>query len=230
MINQIAYEFTKEKIGLREIDGVENHPMIVLSHHLTGHSTLKPSKDVDSTIPWCSSWVNFAVVVACIRTNPKRAFEMLQAKGFSDSAMVKCFDYAGVSYGSRNYDTGDFIEAPTWSAASRSWDNWGVAVPFDQARKGDLVRLTRDGGGHICFLDEDELGKIYLRVLGGNQSNKICSANNYLRSRVVCVRRGKVPLKKVEKKIEVESKKEIKQPEKKKGFFSKLKKLLKFWG
>lgn len=189
MINLEAYLFTIENIGLAEIKGAKDNRMIEVAHRLTNIEGAKGGTDTDS-IPWCSSWVVLAIVCANIRRNPKRAFEMLKARGLEDSVIKECFEYAKKSWDDRTIETGVPVIPPTWSANSKSWDTWGQSVSFDQARRGDVVRLTRDGGGHVAFLDEDSLGKIMLTLLGGNQSDKICSANYYSRTRLVHVRRG----------------------------------------
>jgi hypothetical protein len=190
MITREAYNFTLKYVGTKEVVGPDNNPMITIAHHLCGLSIENPTIDVDSSIPWCSSWVNLAIVCACIRRNPKRAVEMLQKRGIKSTVIVKCFLYAKMSLSYMNIDTGEEIVAPTWSANSKSWDTWGVAIPFDQAQRGDLVRLTRDGGGHISFLDEDSLGILSLKILGGNQSDQVCSSNRYSKTRLVHVRRA----------------------------------------
>lgn len=190
MINREAYDFTREYIGTKEIDGPQNNRMVVVAHRLTNMSSANPKGDVDSSIPWCSSWVVLAIVCANIRRNPKRAIEMLERRGIELSVIKECFVYAKVNFDvMKQVDTLVPVVPPTWSASSKSWDTWGQAVSFDQAQRGDIVRLTRDGGGHVAFLDEDSLGKIMLTLLGGNQSNKVCSSNSYARTRLVHVRR-----------------------------------------
>lgn len=195
MVNNIskeAYSICLQFRGVHEFQGSANNRLIVVAHHLTGCSIEHPSVDVDSTIPWCSSWVNLMVVLANIRANPGAAFDMLEDKGFRFSFIKELFKLVGKSYDSdARHFTGREIVPPTWSAASKSWDAWGEEVPFNEAKRGDLVRLTRDGGGHIAFLDDDTLGVLFSRLLGGNQADKV-GTNNYSRSRVVTIRRSLV--------------------------------------
>jgi len=56
----------------------------------------------------------------------------------------------------------------TRSAAALSWRNWGRET---EPRKGAIAVLTRNGGGHVAFLDRLSGGQAYL--LGGNQSNAV---------------------------------------------------------
>jgi hypothetical protein len=189
-ISRDAYNLAREYVGLKEIDGTENNPIIALAHHLCRISVIDPTSDVDSSIPWCSSWVNLCVVGANARRNPKGTADMLRKKGFTGVTIAKVFEFAKVPIQFTNIDTGVEIIEPTWSANSKSWDTWGESMPFEHAERGDIIRFTRDGGGHVAFLDEDSLGKVMLSVFGGNQSNKVSSSNMYARSRLVHVRLG----------------------------------------
>lgn len=69
---------------------------------------------------------------------------------------------------------------PTYSAAAKSWLDWGI--PLDGAREGAITivqRKSASGGGaagtpsgfHVGFLVSDSTGS--LRLLGGNQSNQV---------------------------------------------------------
>ncbi|WP_298621534.1 MULTISPECIES: TIGR02594 family protein [Pseudomonadota] len=63
----------------------------------------------------------------------------------------------------------------TGSNAAQSFKDWGEAV--DQPERGDLAVFDRGGGkGHVGFFDGfNEDGTI--RVLGGNQGDKVSVAN-----------------------------------------------------
>ena len=189
MICREAYNLAREYVGLKEIAGPENNLLIVLAHDLCGIRPQTTTHDIDSTIPWCSSWVNLCIVGANARRNPKATWDGLARKGFTNSVIRMVFDFAKVPQQTRATDTGLNIYNPTWSAASKSWDTWGVSIPFEKAQRGDIIRFTRDGGGHVAFLDEDSLGKIMLTVFGGNQADTVSSSNMYARSRLVQVRR-----------------------------------------
>ncbi len=188
-VNKEAYSLTLKYKGVSEIVGTKNNRMIVVAHHLTGCSIETPNEDVDSTIPWCSSWMNLAIVCANIKFNPFGMADVLYKRGISLDVIKECFVFAGVDFDKwHKHKTGIAVVEPTWSAASKSWDTWGVSVPFDQVAKGDIVRLTRDGGGHVAFLDDEKKGLIRTQLLGGNQMDKVCSAK-YLSNRIVTIRR-----------------------------------------
>lgn len=61
------------------------------------------------------------------------------------------------------------IQAP-YSLAARSYETWGVAL--EEPTLGAVVVFKRAGGGHVgLYVGERADGT--LRVLGGNQSNKV---------------------------------------------------------
>lgn len=187
-ITREAYEFTKNYIGLTEIKGPQDNRMIEVAHRLCKVEGPKGAPSTDE-IPWCSAWVVLAIVCANIKRNPALAYEMLKNKGFEEILIKECFAYAFVSWADRTRNTLAPVVPPTWSASSKSWDKWGEPVLTAKAQRGDLVRLTRDGGGHIAFLDDDAIKYPTMTLLGGNQSNKVCSSSSYSPARVVCVRR-----------------------------------------
>ncbi len=194
-ITREAYNIAREYQGLKEIKGPQDEQFIALAHYLCGIHPGNLSApllmvDIDSTVPWCSSWVNLCIVAACARRNPKKTVDMLRAKGFGGITIVKVFDFAKVHANMMDIDTGEAIKAPTWSANSKSWDSWGQSIPVAQAKRGDLIRITRDGGGHVAFLDEETPGRVMLSLFGGNQADQVCSANSFARTRLVQVRRA----------------------------------------
>lgn len=188
-ITKEAYLFSLECIGVKEVPGPLDNPMIEVAHQLTKYESEKGAKYSDE-VPWCSSWAVLCIVVANIRRNPWAGYLALHKRGHSDEFIEKVFDFAGAAWGARGTDTGLSFVPPTWSASSKSWDTWGYAVNPSEAKRGDLVRFTRDGGGHIAFLDEDSMGRLFVKVVGGNQNNMVCSSNSYSRLRVVHVRRA----------------------------------------
>lgn len=189
-INKEAYLICLSFLGQKEIDGLKNNPIIEVAHALTKISSETPKGDVDSSIPWCSSWVVFCIMLANIRRNPGASYLALKNRNHSNAFIKKVFDFAGVDFSLQNKNTGLSFVPPTWSANSKSWDTWGYAVSPSEAKRGDLVRFTREGGGHIAFLDEDSMGRLFVKVVGGNQNNMVCSSNSYSRLRVVHVRRA----------------------------------------
>lgn len=185
-----VYAVSSEYLGLSEISGPKDNRMIEVAHRLCNVEGDSGGSSTDE-IPWCSSWIVLCMVLANIRRNPHRSDLVLKARKIPGSVIDELFSYAKVPLASREVDSGKEFIHPTWSASSKSWDSWGVEVPNGQAQRGDLLRLTRDGGGHITQMDEDKLGLIMLKCLGGNQSNKVTSSTSYLRSRLVHIRRAK---------------------------------------
>lgn len=57
---------------------------------------------------------------------------------------------------------------------ARKWLEWGKEVALKDARRGDTVVTSRDGGHHVALFDRIEGGRVYL--LGGNQGNKVSIA------------------------------------------------------
>lgn len=96
-----------------------------------------------------------------------------------------------------------FVNAIAWmlrrdrsrSAAARSWLAHGASVPLTEATVGsDIVVLSRGGSptaGHVGFFagfDESEEGQALVRVLGGNQGNRVSIAS-FPVDRVLGIRR-----------------------------------------
>lgn len=190
-IEKEMYAFLVSHDQLAEIPGKKDHPMIVLSHKLCGVVGQKTKATSIDEIPWCSSMMVLACVVANIRRNPKKAIAMLKNRGFSDAIILECFVVAGVNYTAMaSIDTGKIIVPPTWSAAAKSWREWGYTVAVEKAERGDLACTTRSGGNHVACVDEDKIGRFFMTLFGPNQDNKICSGNWYARSRLVTVRRS----------------------------------------
>lgn len=189
MIERDAYAWTKEHIGLKEIPGPLDTRLIEVAHRLCFIEGPRGGTNTDE-IPWCSSWVNLAIVVANIKRNPGAGFQLLKEKSFELDFINEVFNIANVDFKAmRSVNTGQAIVSPTWSASSLSWDKWGGPVFPENARRGDIVRLTRAGGGHVAFLDEDYMGLINVQLLGGNQGDTV-KASIFPFNRVVSIRRA----------------------------------------
>ena len=80
----------------------------------------------------------------------------------------------------------------TGSLMARSYANWGEPVDISQAKRGDVVVLSRGAppSGHVGFFDRAENGYIYL--LGGNQGDQV-NISPYKVDRLVAIRRPKQP-------------------------------------
>ncbi|WP_009962996.1 TIGR02594 family protein [Verrucomicrobium spinosum] len=57
---------------------------------------------------------------------------------------------------------------------ARKWLEWGQEVKLKDAKRGDTVVTSRDGGHHVALFDRLEGGRVYL--LGGNQGNRVSIA------------------------------------------------------
>lgn len=71
-------------------------------------------------------------------------------------------------------------EKGTNSAAAKSFATWGKELKAPV--KGCIAVFTRDGGGHVAFVDH--VTGDYVYCLGGNQSNKVC-ISAYPKSRLL---------------------------------------------
>ena len=84
--------------------------------------------------------------------------------------------------------------AGTGKLNARSFLQWGEEVPLHEAKPGDVVvfwRKDRKGPyGHVAFFDSENAKSI--RVLGGNQDNKVCY-KSYAKSRLLSIRRAPTP-------------------------------------
>jgi len=76
----------------------------------------------------------------------------------------------------------------TGSAAARSWLSWGVEL--ERPRVGCIVVLKRGDNpaqGHVALWLSGHEFNGYMRVLGGNQSGRVC-VSRYLESRLISYR------------------------------------------
>jgi uncharacterized protein (TIGR02594 family) len=80
----------------------------------------------------------------------------------------------------------------TGKANARSWLEWGIVVPPEQAREGDVVIMWRDfkdsWQGHVGFW-AGAVGN-HVLVLGGNQRNQV-NVKSFPSDRILGVRRPK---------------------------------------
>lgn len=81
----------------------------------------------------------------------------------------------------------------TMSLMAKSWAKWGVKVEPDDAKEGDAVVFNRGSDpvfGHIAFFVEWDDDRNLVKVLGGNQSDKVCYSY-YPQNRIFTIRRAK---------------------------------------
>lgn len=172
-------------VGVTEVSGPKDHPWVVLAHQLTGiASKTKPGTSIDE-IPWCSSGQNLINLQVNFKLNPQATIDQMKRKKIPDALIIRVQDYAGVT-DDMIKDTGEKIAEPTWSAAAISWNTWGTQISPKNWKKGTLAVLTRDGGNHVAAMESATQNNLVL--LGGNQSNMICSSANYALSRLISIR------------------------------------------
>lgn len=82
----------------------------------------------------------------------------------------------------------------TGSALARSFAKYGRAVSRSEARPGDIVVLSRRGGGHVGYLAEPiRGGKVVLisgNSGGGRSGRRVVSKSAYPLGRVIAIRRA----------------------------------------
>lgn len=184
--NQRLLQVAMRDSNVREIKGRQDHPKIELAHRITKIEGLKGG-DFTDEIPWCASIMNLWILIAAAELNPGRVYEWLMDRGFESSVCLEVLRLAGYKPGGFQRDTGIEIPQPTWSASALSFKNWGNPVPKDKLQLGDMLCFIRDGGGHVTlFLSS---GVFTYTVFGGNQSNAVCSADWYMKSKLVTARR-----------------------------------------
>lgn len=67
-----------------------------------------------------------------------------------------------------------------------SWLSWGTPVRPGQAALGDVLVMTREGGGHVTlYVGEDAT---HYHGLGGNQGDQVCIVT-FPKSRISAIRR-----------------------------------------
>lgn len=182
-INQHTLEVMRRFEGITEFAGASDCPIIVMAHKLCRIE----DKDHIDEIPHCSSDMNLCMVLANIERNPHAAFTRLREKGFSTEFIDSLFGLVNHSIKALYPTEFPWVE-PTWSAAAKSWKNVGVEIKLEDAQEGDFVVFVRDGGHHIAHFIKFN-GMLYVEVFGGNQNNKFCLSDKYLKSRIVAVRR-----------------------------------------
>jgi len=93
-------------------------------------------------------------------------------KGWATEAGIDCGDerepWCGLFMGLMAHRSDkEFPSEPMWAL---NWEKFGV--PVDQPMLGDVLVLTRNGGGHVTmYVAEDDDA---FHCLGGNQSRSVC--------------------------------------------------------
>lgn len=98
-----------------------------------------------------------------------RFFEEIKKPEFNEDEIPWCAAFVGACLYESNYGH----NGSAWAAHYGIWDG---ADEVDEPKYGDIVVMTRNGGGHVGFFVRDnEDGTI--RVLGGNQGDEVNYSN-----------------------------------------------------
>jgi uncharacterized protein (TIGR02594 family) len=80
----------------------------------------------------------------------------------------------------------------TFSAEARSFLRWGLTIPLESIEAGDVVVFARGNhsmSGHVAFfLEWENKTQGLMRIVGGNQSNRV-SAATFPTTRLLSIRR-----------------------------------------
>lgn len=87
-----------------------------------------------------------------------------------------CMAVANIEGPFGSTDTDRWMWAQSWGDA-KDWD----AEEIDEPRLGCVIVMQREGGGHVCFMEQHDDGSFlkdgYYRGRGGNQSDAVTVAN-----------------------------------------------------
>lgn len=103
-----------------------------------------------------------------------------------DSKYAWCGVFVGNMVLDERVTNPDIPAPPKYFQAAAKWRDWGTAVLFKNAQRGDVVVLRRPGGFHVAIVSG--IPHAGLKVIGGNQSDALTVAE-YPWSKVVAVRR-----------------------------------------
>jgi hypothetical protein len=134
------------------------------------------SNDItDDETPWCSSFMNFCVIMSNLTKN----FSIQEAHLWQHLNQRKCqlliqaFEKDFKPDLDQSIDTGVKIQFPTYSAGAISWENH--IEKTDKFEPGTLLVKKRGTGNdwkrHVCFVDTEKGDSVL--CLGGNQGNKV---------------------------------------------------------
>lgn len=183
---QVAFEVAGTQMGTKEIGGRKDNPKIVEYHQAC---TLQAT---DDETPWCSSFVNWAWIIAGILLNPAGMVALLRKARYEEvdirMFIARAIEIApAVGFGSEALTnmrgTGYVVRLPTRSALARSWATGFVRTKTP--KRGGIVVYARGNNGvsgHVGFIHD--VGLVYITTRGGNQGNRVCDAD-YARARVL---------------------------------------------
>lgn len=133
--------------NVREVRGGEHPDIIKFFEEIN-----KPEFDEDE-VPWCAAFVG----------------AMLYETNYGHNGSAWAADYG-------NWDKDKVINGYLHKAgADRVWAA-NSSVPRSEVKFGDIMVLTRNGGGHVCFFVRDNGDGTY-KALGGNQNDEVNVSN-----------------------------------------------------
>lgn len=98
-----------------------------------------------------------------------RFFQEINHPEFDEDEVPWCAAFVGACLYESNYGH----NGSAWAAHYGIWDG---ADEVDEPKYGDIVVMTRNGGGHVAFYVKDN-GNGTIRVLGGNQNDEVNYSN-----------------------------------------------------
>lgn len=172
----LSYHVAKTQKGIKEITGSVDNPKIVEYHQAC---TLQATDDETA---WCSSFANWAYIVAGIILNPGGMLVLLMHNKYetrdidlffkSAADIAQRLGYPVAQIVERSKTSYSSIKLGTRSAAARSWIGFGMKTKTP--KEGDMVVFTRGNNGwsgHIAWVVSR--GVYSVTHLGGNQSNTV---------------------------------------------------------
>ena len=156
----LAYRIAQIQLGQKEIEGSKDNPKIVGYHKAT---TLVAT---DDETPWCSSFVNWCLIISAILLNPEMANSLLLKAKFEVDDIDYFFDQAiELNKILKIATDGSLLKRVnpkqvmpvvmlgTLNAMARSFHLFSKETK--DPKEGDIVVLTRPGSptnGHVAFL------------------------------------------------------------------------------
>jgi len=98
-----------------------------------------------------------------------RFFQEIKHPEFDEDEVPWCAAFIGACLYESNYGH----NGSAWAAHYGIWDG---ADEVDEPQYGDIVVMTRNGGGHVAFFVKDNVNGT-IRVLGGNQNDEVNYSN-----------------------------------------------------
>jgi len=107
-----------------------------------------------------------------------RFFKEIQKPEFNEDEIPWCAAFVGACLFEANYGHNKSALAAhfgIWDGADQIWSAKGPE-PKSNVQYGDIMVMTRNGGGHVCFFIKDN-GNGTFKALGGNQNDEVNYSN-----------------------------------------------------